>query len=42
MVLTIVTDWILIRGVFFCVLIQIVNKIGSFQNEEHTFVHQKS
>ena len=42
MVLTNTTDLIIIRDVFFLVLILVLNKITSFHNEAHAFLYQKS
>ena len=41
MVLTIVTDSILIRDIFFVVSILLSSKVESFHNEPDTFLHQK-
>ena len=42
MVLTIVTNYILIRDIFLLVLILVSIKVESFHNESNTFLYQTS
>ena len=40
MILTIVIDWIVLRDVFFLVLILTSSKVANFHNEAHTFLYK--